>query len=290
MRLDINLNLYRTFYVVGKSETLTKAAQKLHITQSSVSQQIKDLEDILNVQLFHRNPKGIELTNTGKLFLEYIENGLSTLNLGEKMLIDSQDLDNVSISIGVQSHIASFYLLDIISKFQKDFPNAHINLISGSSNQLINGLLNYEIDFVIDNSPIEINNVKMCIKKLSDYKTCFVVNSSEYDEDKKLSDYKFILPNKRSSMRKSLNDILAHLNITLKDILEVETTDVIVKSVKKGLGAGYVIKKAVEEELNSEIFKEIPVDFDLPNFELNLIYLNDGLTNPVKQFIENYLK
>ena len=58
----------------------------------------------------------------------YIENGLSTLNLGEKMLIDSQDLDNVSISIGVQSHIASFYLLDIISKFQKDFPNAHINL------------------------------------------------------------------------------------------------------------------------------------------------------------------
>ena len=68
---NIDLNLFRTFYVVALYNSFTKASEKLFISQPAVTQSIKKLEEQLDVQLFKRTSNGISLTKAGELVFYY---------------------------------------------------------------------------------------------------------------------------------------------------------------------------------------------------------------------------
>ena len=70
--MNVNLELYRIFYVVAKHKHMTKASEELCISQPAISQSIKKLEDQLGGTLFLRSNKGMELTEEGKMFFEYL--------------------------------------------------------------------------------------------------------------------------------------------------------------------------------------------------------------------------
>ena len=73
MHKNINLNLYKTFYDVARYGSFSKAAEFTFSTQPSISKQIKNLENQLETELFHRKPNGVELTEKGKELLFYIK-------------------------------------------------------------------------------------------------------------------------------------------------------------------------------------------------------------------------
>lgn len=134
---NINLNLYRVFYCVAISKSFKDAADKLCVSQPAISKQIKNLEEILDVKLFYRFNKGIELTREGKLLLDQIEKMNFYLEASMKCLSDSKDLISGELVIGCQSHITSFYLLKYVEKFRKDYPNVDIKIVSDSTSILL---------------------------------------------------------------------------------------------------------------------------------------------------------
>ena len=81
---NIDFNSYKTFYVVAKCKSFSKASEELNISQPAVSIAIKKMEDNLDVTLFKRDKKGIELTETGKQLLFYVESIINTLILLRK--------------------------------------------------------------------------------------------------------------------------------------------------------------------------------------------------------------
>ena len=68
--MNVDLELYRVFYVVAKHKHMTRASEELHISQPAISQSIKKLEEQLGGTLFLRSNKGMELTEEGKMFFE----------------------------------------------------------------------------------------------------------------------------------------------------------------------------------------------------------------------------
>ena len=98
------------------------------------------------------------------------------------------------------------------------------------------------------------------------------------------------MPYERSSIRKNLEEELEKFNIKLNVVLEVETTDLIISSIKKDIGTGYVVKESVKKELENKELIELKTKYDLPKLELNLVYIEDYLTNLSKYFIKNYIK
>ena len=286
MIVDINLNLYRVFYVCAKSNTFSEASQKLCISQPAVSKEIKKLENILNVKLFHRDSKGLKLTEEGIKLLIYVDKSYNFLIAGQRIITESKNIDNGIIKIGAPSHIASFYLVKFVEKYRKVHPNVYFQIISYSTSELLKKLSEHKLDFIIDSSPVDIMP-NMKIIELDSFDTCFVTffDNSEYNFEK----HNFVMPLEKSSMRKNLKYILDKKDIYLNIVLEVETTDLIISSVNNKIGTGYVIRKAVEKELNNNELKELKVDFDLPKIQLNLIYIDDYLTNLPKYFIKNYI-
>ena len=71
--MNIDLELYKVFYIVAKNKHMTKASEELHISQPAISQSIKKLEDQLGGTLFLRSNKGMELTEEGKMFMNMLK-------------------------------------------------------------------------------------------------------------------------------------------------------------------------------------------------------------------------
>lgn len=292
MMTDVNLNLYRVFFVLAKSKSFVEASEKLHISQPAVSKHIKNLENSLKTKLFYRDKTGINLTKEGRDLLKYVESSYNSLIAGQKLVYESQNLDYGSIVIGAPSHIASFYLMKYIKSFRQDHPNIFIRIISGATSFLVEELIQHKIDFIIDSSPIELDFTNLVIEKLVSFKTCFITNKIGLSNKQiiNLEDYNYIMPYERSSIRKNLEKELKQNSQKLHVVLEVETTELIIDAVKNDVGIGYVVKEAVINEIEKKELFELKTEYELPELELNLVYINDYITNSSKKFINDYIK
>lgn len=290
--IDISLNLYRIFYIAANSKTILEASEKLYISQPAVSKSIKKLEDLLGVKLFHRTKNGIVLTNDGKIFFEYVDKSYNYLLAGQRIIENFKQLKNGDITIGVPSHIACFFVLDYLKKFIKLYPNIRIKLVSDSTDTLTSKLYNHKLDFIIDSPPIDISDEMVVIKKIGDFDTTFICSNSFNEKNLDIKNFRncnYILPNKNSPMYNFLTKTLNSYNINIEPTLEVDTTDIIISSVKKDLGIGYVVKAAIKEELRSGQIIEIKTPFELPKLQINLVYMKNYVTSASKELM-NFLE
>ena len=120
---------------------------------------------------------------------------------------------------------------------------------------------------------------------------CFVCSKNYVVKNKNmkiqdLQNYSMILPVERSTPRKQLTNLLKNNEIELKPFITIETTEMLIDAVKKDMGIGYVMRNAIEEELKTKKLEEIKVDIQLPKLLLNLVYIENNLTQIPKTFME----
>ncbi len=135
IKLNFNIDLLKTFYIVGKEKNITKASEKLLISQPAVSKAIRALEEQLNLKLFNRSKKGVELTKEGEILLKTSENIINTLN---DALNKIKPTNKIKILVG--SVLAEKIVAPYINLFQKKYSNIQIELnctnIEGVLNKL----------------------------------------------------------------------------------------------------------------------------------------------------------
>ncbi|MBQ8871917.1 MAG: LysR family transcriptional regulator [Bacilli bacterium] len=289
----INLNLYRIFYYVAKEGSISAAAKKIYVSQPAISKSLKKLEELLNVDLFYRTLTGVQLTEFGETLLFYVENSYNSLLTAERTLLESKALERGKVSIGVPSHIGSFFLFEYIEKFKKDYPNIKIKIVSRSTNEMIEQLESHEIDFMIDSSPVDTKYNNVIVEKLVTFPNSFITNK-KYDENmnslKDFEDEPFILPVNRSSRRKELESLLTTNNIELKNIIEIETTEMAISAAKKGFGICVIAEEAVKTELEQGQLYKLNVKEKLPGLEINIVYIENFLPPAPRKFIDMFLQ
>lgn len=289
MKSNINLNLYKVFYCVATTKSFKQASIDLCVSQPAISKQIKNLELILSTKLFYRYNKGIELTNEGKILLSQVEKMNFYLEAAEKHINYSKNLESGELVIGCPSHITSFYLLKYIEEFRKEHPMINIKVFSDSTVVLIDLLSHHKLDFIIDSPPINVNNHEMKVEKIAEFDTILISsidNNLNITQLMDLNDCELILPLPRSSMRKSFEQAISKYDIKFQCNLSVDTTSLIISSVKKNLGIGYVVKESVLEELNNNQLKEVNINYKFPKLCINLVYNKNYLSFPALEFLK----
>lgn len=286
--MNIDLELYRTFYVVAKNKHMTKASEELHISQPAISQSIKKLEEQLNGTLFLRSNKGMELTEEGKMFFAYVKGALELIDNAEKEFTSFKNLDKGEIKIGCSTTLTKLILMDAIENFHNEYPNININITNDLTSNLINDLKLGKLDFVIFNeSNVEESNVDL--KLIRSLKQGFIYNPKYFTDNIKslndLNNYPLILQKEESNSRKLLNHITLKEQVILSPKIETVSQELVTEFTHIGMGIGFVIIDLAKR--NFKDLKELEINKSLPKIKVFLATnKNINLTFASKKFIE----
>lgn len=288
---NINYNLYKIFCVVATSKSYTDASNKLNLTPSNISVQINNLENQLDVKLFYREKDGVKLTEEGKQLFEIVNKSISSFDFAEKIIKEKNDLANGTINIGCQSHLTNYYLMEYIKKAKENYPNLNIGLVcSADPNEMFKQLKNHQLDFVITDV-VPTAKKELVIEELKKVNNIFVAKESlKIENVKELEDLRFILNFDYTNTTKNLLKVLDEHKVKIKPNMQCDTTEIRVDAVMNGLGIAYVMKEAVKKQLENGELYEVEVPIKLPELSVNLVYIEDMLTQVDKKFIKKYLK
>ena len=286
--MNVDLELYKVFYVVAKNKHMTRASEELHISQPAISQSIKKLEDQLGGTLFLRSNKGMELTEEGKMFYEYVKGALELIGNAENEFTSFKDLSKGEIKVGCSTTLTKLILMDALENFHKDYPNININIVNGLTSNLINDLKLGKLDFVIFNeSNVKENN--LYLEKIKEPKQGFVYNPDYYTDNVKtfsdLNKLPLILQNGESNSRKLLDYIALQKHVKLIPRMEVVSQELISEFTNIGLGVGFVIIDLANR--NFKNLKELEINKTIPNINVYLAMNKSiSLTFASKKFID----
>ncbi|MBQ6285483.1 MAG: LysR family transcriptional regulator [Bacilli bacterium] len=289
--MNVDLELYRVFYIVAKNKHMTKASEELHISQPAISQSIKKLEDQLGGTLFLRSNKGMELTEEGKMFYEYVKGALELINNAENEFTSFKDLSKGEIKIGCSTTLTKLILINVLKSFHLDYPNININITNDLTSNLINDLKIGKLDFVIFNES-NIRETNLNLEKIKELKQGFIYNPEFYDDNvntfEDLNNIPLILQKEESNSRKLLDYVALQNNVKLVPKMEVVSQELITEFVNIGLGIGFSIIDLAKR--NYKNIKELNINKKIPNINIYLATNKSvSLTFASKMFI-NYLK
>ncbi|KFC21293.1 LysR substrate-binding domain-containing protein [Epilithonimonas lactis] len=144
------MELRQLKYFLKAKELLnfTEASKHLNISQSTLSQQIKQLEEEIGIPLFNRIGKRITLTEAGLLFSEFAFQSVQKSNEGLMMMKDLNKLNSGSLSIGI-TYALRHLLTKALIAFSRQYPKIKINIVFGTTSELIEKLNTTELDFIL---------------------------------------------------------------------------------------------------------------------------------------------
>lgn len=292
--MNIDLNAYKTFYLVARYKSFTKAAQELYISQPAVTQTIKKLEEQLNIKLFNRSSNGaINLTAAGEVVYYYAEK-IFNLAIANKTVVEqARDASFEVINIGVPTHIGSFYLVKYLKMFNEKYPNVKFNIINKKSDEMITMLKKRELDVVIDTNMDDFRDDLISTIKILDLNSCFVGSEKYKDiankkkiELNELMKYPLILPGETTSNRKMIDYKFKEKGIVLKPLIEANSSSISRQLIVDGVGIGWMIKEFVQEDIDNHNLYELNVDFDQVLTPVSIAYNKKFNHDIIKEFIK----
>lgn len=147
--MNIALHHFRLVDTIYKEGTLTKAADSLHLTQSALSHQLKELENELGVEVFHRQGRRLHLSEQGDRFLQSAKKILAEIKSLEEDISNFKNGQTGKLNISMQCYTAYHWLPGIIKDYKTRWPDININIVADASRRPLEYLLRGELDMGI---------------------------------------------------------------------------------------------------------------------------------------------
>jgi len=289
---EIDFELYKIFYTVGKYSNITRAAEALFISQPAVTMSIKKLEELLNITLFVRNKRGVTLTTEGKVLYEYVASAIENIKIGENRLSSLKALETGNIRIGIGSTLTKHFLVKYLEKFHKEYPKITINIDTSMTSEILKKLNDGKIDVaIIANDTDNFKDFKVNFSKDLNYS--FVCNKNFPDlinNKLSLSDinsYPLLLQHPDSNSRKILNTLAEKNGVKLSSDMELPSHSLVIEFSRIGLGVGFTAEEFIQDDLaKGELFK-VNVYPSFPKQKLLVLTKKDYLPSfSTQKFIE----
>ena len=145
----MEIRTLRYFLAVAREENMSRAAKLLHVTQPTLSKQLKSLEDELGKKLFTRHSFSIQLTEEGILLRNRAEDLVGMADKIEQEFTSLDDITGGELYLGLAESYQIRYLAREICKFKKAYPNLHYHITSGDTEQIADKLDKGLLDFLV---------------------------------------------------------------------------------------------------------------------------------------------
>ena len=276
--MSVKLELYRVFKEVADSGNISVAAKNLYISQSAVSQSIKQLETAPQARLFARNPRGVTLTGEGQMLYQYVRSALGLLATGEDKLTQAQQLLLGTLVIGASDTVTSFFLTPYLDAFHRKYPGIRLKIVSGRSAKVLSMLKSGAVDIAFASSPMD--SSMECWPCFSTHSV--FVAGREYPCDfehvysyAEIAQFPLILLERKASSRIFLEQEFLKAGISLTPEIELSSRSLLVSLSRIGLGVAGVTQEFVEKELESGEIRLLKTEFEIPSRSVDMCTLRD---------------
>jgi DNA-binding transcriptional LysR family regulator len=264
--MPVTLRQLEIFTAVATERSLTSAAGKLHISQSSISRHLRDLEDDFGEELYRRAESGIELTGAGRTLFQHATRILSRIEAA-KINIRGKfaEANPSSLTIGGSYTAATRYLPFVLRRFQYSHPNVMLHLRTNNGWVLARLVLTGEVDVALVHSRPRHRQIAMELFSV-DPAGVYVAQDHPLARKKRpsLSEMNatgFILPNspsKRGVTSRFFN-LLKRKGMKPKVVMRCDSEEAKMAAVKSSLGIGLGFRAGIEAEMKRGELVELPL-------------------------------
>ena len=277
--MSVKLESYRVFKEVAEVGNITAAAQALYISQSAVSQSIKQLENDLQTRLFSRNSRGVTLTAEGRMLCEYVRSAMGLLETGEAKLSQTRELQMGQLIIGASDTVTSQFLLPYLDSFHREHPAIHIQIISGRSHKVLGLLRSGKVDIAFASTPTDLTSLETypCFPTHS----IFVAGAGypcDFDHVyslEEMSAFPLILLERKASSRLYLERFFLQNGLKLNPEIELGARSLLVDLAAIGFGVAGVTEEFVTRDLESGRLRQLKTSFQIPPRSVDMCMLRD---------------
>ncbi|MCF0110951.1 MAG: LysR family transcriptional regulator [Erysipelotrichaceae bacterium] len=276
------------FMEVARTQSMSRAAENLYMSQPTVSQKIKEIEDYYHISLFQRYSKSLGISAEGKLFLKHAEKILYDINqLNEEFL---QKKANINLRVGTTLTIGNTLAPLIARKLETEYPDTKLTMCIENTESLERKLLDNSIDIAIVEG--EIHNDLIVRQGIIPDRMVFVCSPGHPLARKRnvtlqdLCYQNFIFREKGSGTRANLEYFLSHNRIPYVIKWECSSWETIKQAVIANQGITLISIRLVEQDVYDKNLVILPIQENTLNRNFTLCYRqNKELTLDMEHFI-----
>jgi DNA-binding transcriptional LysR family regulator len=245
----------RTFTTIVDLASFTRAARRLNLSQSAISQQISALEHQLGVKLVERTGTGARPTAAGDVLLYYARQILSKLDEAQRVLADYEHAGTGVLRIGAGGAACHYLLPSVLKEFRDRFPKLELHVVSGHTRLTLERLHEGELDIGVLTLPV--SQPKLRILDLGrDELVVIIAPSHPWAERKRIQASEFagqplLIYERRSQTFALIERVLLETGVFPQIAMEMDHLEAVVEMVRVGLGVAIVPRWAVRAEVAS---------------------------------------
>ncbi len=237
----MRLTQLRSFHAVAAAGSFTGAAKLLHISQPTVTTQVRLLEDAYGVQLFHRHGHTVKLTLLGETLYQTSKKIFALESDAQLMLKDSGELKSGHLHVGA---VGPFHVTKMLARFNQRFPDIGVSVRVGNSASVLRALVDYRTEVAVlaqlteDPRFHSVPYSRHPIVVFTHVSHRFAKRSSIRIHE--LEGEPMILREEGSTTRKALGDALKKAGVKPRILMEIGSREAIREAVIMGVGIGVV--------------------------------------------------
>ncbi|WP_431090599.1 MULTISPECIES: LysR family transcriptional regulator [unclassified Paenibacillus] len=277
---------FQAFIALLEEKSFSRAADRLGYVQSTVTTHIQQLEKICGQKLFHRFPRGVELTEAGKIFSKY---AYQYIHLSQSIKESMSELDQQCGTIHIRTQ-ESFFLtrmLPFMQEYMKNFPRVNLRIEEGTHQDILNGVLDYALDFgIVPQNP---KRHDILFYPILEETIVFAASENiarqvESSGVQILNDELFISSGTSCLYHTTAIDVLKNAGILVKDALELSSLEMIKQIVSCGKGFALLPEIAIHNELKTGRLEHLPFSSKMSFSHGLIVHKNRELSFTAKSF------
>lgn len=271
----MELRHLRYFLAVATAQNFTKAADTLHVSQPSLSVQIRDLEEELGTRLFDRLGRTIALTQAGILFRDHAERALREVEQAAQLIRELDGAQRGRLVVGTLATVNSYLIPPLVSQFKQRFPGVHLQVHSQPSAEIVAGLMANRLDLGLCLLPVP--EAQLTAIPLFDEQLVLVAPARHRLAQsrlrmKDLGGLPLVLMPADYCLRKMVEEECAQARVTTKVVLEMTSPEGILQAVAEGAGLTILPELYVRQRLAHSNLRMIDLYDPVPRHSVGLAY------------------
>lgn len=274
----------RTFHLVARHLSFSRAARHLGVTQPAVTQQIRRIEQSLRQPLFHRDGRRLLMTEAGQTLAPFAERILTLADDARGALESMAALETGHLKVGASRTAGSYYVSGLLDRFKKRHPGVRVSLSIGNSQTIVAGVLDFSLHAgLVAGHPA--NPALVSLPFVRDRLLAIVPPEHALARKRAVSirdlrGLPLVLREPGSATRRTIEEAFEAHGLTVEPSMELESNEAIKTAVAGGLGVAILAQAAVTQDVGAgrlaarRLRESLTIDF-------TLVHHRDRVLSPI---------